>query len=70
MGGDAGDPHPSAAELDEEQDVEALQQKRVDGEEVGGDDVGVWVPEDSSDASDQGLPAFDCACNNVGNREQ
>ena len=39
MGGDAGDPDPSAAELDEEQDVEALQPKRVDGEEVGGDDV-------------------------------
>ena len=46
MGGDAGDPDPSAAELDEEQDVEALQQKRVDGEEVGGDDVGGLGPQE------------------------
>ena len=40
MGGDASDPDPSAADLDEEQDVEPVQHHRVHAEEVGGHDVG------------------------------
>src|SRR4029077_11324643 len=35
--GPAGEPDPAAVELDEEQDVEAAQGERLDGEEVAGE---------------------------------
>ena len=40
MGGDAGDVHAPALELDEEEDVQAAQAEGVDGEEVALDDAG------------------------------
>ena len=39
MSGHAGDPDPSAAELDEEQHIEAFEQHGVDMEEVRGHDT-------------------------------
>ena len=46
VGGDAGDPDPSAAELDEKEHVEPFEHERVDGEEVGGDDVSGLGPQE------------------------
>jgi hypothetical protein len=40
MTGDAGHVHPSTGQLDKEQDVHALQEDRVHGEEVAGQDAG------------------------------
>ena len=40
MGGDAGDVHAPALELDEEEDIQAAQPDGVDGEEVALDDPG------------------------------
>jgi hypothetical protein len=40
VGGDAGQVHAAGAVLDEEQDVQAAQEHRVDVEEVGGEDRG------------------------------
>lgn len=39
VGGDTGDPDSSASQLDKEEDVEAMQQHRVNAEEVGRHDV-------------------------------
>jgi hypothetical protein len=38
MAGDAGKVHPPAAEFNDEQHIHALQEDRVDGEEVAGHD--------------------------------
>jgi hypothetical protein len=40
MTGNAGEVHPSAGQLDEEQDIHPLQEDRVDGEEIAGQDAG------------------------------
>jgi hypothetical protein len=40
VSGDAGQVHPSAAEFDDEQHIHSLQEDRVDGEEVAGQDPG------------------------------
>jgi len=39
MRGDAGEMHPPCPELDEEQDVERLEHRRLDGEEVAREDA-------------------------------
>jgi hypothetical protein len=50
VSGDAGQVHPSAGELDEEQDIHSPQQDCVDGEEVAGHDSGGLLAQERSPA--------------------
>ncbi len=56
-GRDTGDPGPSVAELDQEQDVEALEQEGVNGEEIGGDEWAAWARRKPA-CRDAGLESF------------
>jgi hypothetical protein len=40
MAGDASQAYPAGADLDHKQDVQRLEQHRLDGEEVGREDAG------------------------------